>query len=217
MERQEALKRLKALIGCDLRVMADDYGIALYGESGKKNKGWAGHTVERHLGLPRNSLRAPNFGSWELKSVPLRTGSRTGLRVKETMAITMIDPEEVKLKSFEESHLFLKLRKMVVLAWEFEDQSEPRCLVRKVEPFDLDDPQVMAQVKRDYDDIRDCIINGIPLKGKMGILVQPRTKGAGRGSTSRAFYARTGFVADIIGLPRFAPRPGAPNFDDGRC
>lgn len=30
---------------------------------GRKNKGWAGHTLERYLGLPLNSLRALNFGS----------------------------------------------------------------------------------------------------------------------------------------------------------
>ncbi|MFB2968172.1 hypothetical protein ACE1CD_04315 [Aerosakkonema sp. BLCC-F183] len=36
------------------------------------------------------------------------------------------------------------------------------------------------------------------LTGKMGVLVQPRTKGAGYGSTSRAFYARKQFVSLII-------------------
>ena len=38
------------------------------------------------------------------------------------------------------------------------------------------------------------------LTGAMGILVQPRTKGSGHGSTSRAFYARTQFVAEILGI-----------------
>jgi len=33
----------------------------------------------------------------------------------------------------------------------------------------------------------------------MGVLVQPRTKGPGHGSTSRAFYARKIFVAHILG------------------
>ena len=41
----------------------------------------------------------------------------------------------------------------------------------------------------------------------MGVLVQPRTKGPGHGSTSRAFYARPHFVAHIISLAR---RPGLP-------
>jgi hypothetical protein len=36
----------------------------------------------------------------------------------------------------------------------------------------------------------------------MGVLVQPRTKGAGHGSTSRAFYARKQFVAKMIGIEK---------------
>jgi hypothetical protein len=34
----------------------------------------------------------------------------------------------------------------------------------------------------------------------MGVLVQPRTKGPGHGSTSRAFYARARLVGRILGL-----------------
>lgn len=42
---------------------------------------------------------------------------------------------------------------------------------------------------------------------KIGVLVQPCTKGAGHGSTSRAFYARKNFVAHIlkINLLPFVP------------
>jgi len=32
----------------------------------------AGHVIEHFLGLPQNPLQAPDFGSWELKVVPLR-------------------------------------------------------------------------------------------------------------------------------------------------
>ena len=45
--------------------MATAYGITVF-KDGKKNKGWAGYVIERYLGLPMNSSRAPNFGSWEL-------------------------------------------------------------------------------------------------------------------------------------------------------
>lgn len=58
--------------------------------------------------------------------------------------------------------------------------------------------------KRDYEETRDCILTkGFEhLTGAMGILVQPRTKGSGHGSTSRAFYARTKFVAKILGIEK---------------
>ena len=68
--------------------------------------------------------------------------------------------------------------------------------------FDLDDPKMYAQVKADYELVRDTVrFKGFGhLTGAMGRLVQPRTKGAGHGSTTRAFYARTEFVAHILGL-----------------
>jgi len=38
------------------------------------------------------------------------------------------------------------------------------------------------------------------LTGKMGVFIQPRTKGAGHGSTSRAFYARPLFLKQFISI-----------------
>jgi DNA mismatch repair protein MutH len=205
LDREEALVRINTLIGKDLRAMAAEYNITVM--TGifpfqKENKGWAGHVIERFLGLPLNSSRAPNFGSWELKVVPLRQRRDGSIQVKETMAITMIDPVEVAAKDFEDSHLYLKLCKQIVVGRLYIDRSESSSTVYSAAEFDLDNPLVYAQVKADYDLIRATIIQqGFDkLSGKMGKLVQPRTKGPGHGSTSRAFYARTAFVAHILGL-----------------
>lgn len=82
----EALQRIAQLVGQDLRPLADQYKVTVWREEGKKNKGWAGHTIERFLGLPLNSSQSPNFASWELKVIPLvprRAPRRRGeLRVK---------------------------------------------------------------------------------------------------------------------------------------
>jgi len=201
LEKSEALKQLNALVGTDLRPLAEKLKITVW-KNEKINKGWAGHTVERYLGLPLNSAQSPNFGSWELKVIPLVQGPKSGLRVKETMAITMIDAEEVKAKQFEQSHLFSKLRKIVVVARIFENKQETNSVVYSVGTFDLDDPTTYQGVKADYDFVRHTIkTKGFSeLSGVMGKLIQPRTKGPGHGSTSRAFYARTHFVAEIIGL-----------------
>lgn len=201
MEKSEAIEKLNALVGDDLRPLADKLKVTVWRE-GKINKGWAGHTVERFLGLPLNSAQSPNFGSWELKVVPLVEGLKSGLRVKETMAITMIDDENVKVKPFEESHLLAKLRKIVVVARIFESQRELSSVVYSVGTFDLEDRETYDAVRTDYESVRDVIrTKGFEaLSGRMGKLVQPRTKGPGHGSTSRAFYARTQFVASIIGL-----------------
>ena len=76
MERAEAVTMLKKLEGQDLRVLADKFSITVWKKDAAgnltKNKGWAGHTIERYLGLPLNSSQSPNFGSWELKIVPLK-------------------------------------------------------------------------------------------------------------------------------------------------
>ncbi|MBW4577457.1 MAG: hypothetical protein KME08_19660 [Aphanothece sp. CMT-3BRIN-NPC111] len=212
MERLEAIERLNTLVGQDIRQLADQYGVTVWSQKGNKNKGWAGHTIERHLGLALNSSRSPNFGSWELKLVPL-VAKRTGeLRVKETMAITMIDHVEVVAKEFEQSHLFNKLQKIVVVARVFESKADKLSLVHSVASFDLDKPEIYNQVKADYDLIRETIrVQGFSsLSGKMGKLVQPRTKGSGHGSTSRAFYARTIFVAHILGEGYSVPLPVKP-------
>ncbi|MBI5181800.1 MAG: hypothetical protein HZA06_02680 [Nitrospirae bacterium] len=204
MERKEAIQKLKRLEGEDLRRLAQRYKVTVW-KNGKLNKGWAGHVIERYLGLPINSAQSPNFGSWELKIVPLKRLKTDVVVVKETMAITMIDPVNVLQKEFEDSHLLTKLKKIVVCARMFESKEENASILVRVSTFDLDNPIVYKQVKSDYELVRDAIKNkGFnALTGKMGILVQPRTKGAGHGSTSRAFYARKIFVSHIIGLSKW--------------
>lgn len=212
MDRQEALDRLRGLIGYDLRAEADRQGITVWTpsvpagmpppESAKLNKGWAGQTLERCLGLPINSSRAPDGGSWELKLVPMKRMMGGAIKVKETMAITMIDPAEVIAREFEDSHLHEKLRRTLVAARLFESRQELRSELLSAGVFDLDRPDIFAQVRKDYELVRRTIREqGFgALSGRMGALVQPRTKGPGHGSTSRAFYARTGFVAHILGM-----------------
>lgn len=204
MERKEAIQKLKRLEEEDLRRLAQRYKVTVW-KNGKLNKGWAGHVIERYLGLPINSAQSPNFGSWELKIVPLKRLKTDVVVLKETMAITMIDPVNVLQKEFEESHLLTKLKKIVVCARMFESKEENASILVRVSTFDLDNPIVYKQVKADYELVRDVIKNkGFnALTGKMGILVQPRTKGAGHGSTSRAFYARKIFVSHILGLSKW--------------
>ena len=199
MEREEAVKKIQELIGKDLRKLADDYGITVFRE-GKKNKGWAGHVIERFLGLPLSSAQAPNFGSWELKVCSLKRLKSGTLTVKETMAITMIDPYNVANTQFENSHLLSKLRKAVIAARIWVSKAEESSILRSVVTFDLGDTEVYKQVKEDYDLVRNTIINNgfEALTGKMGVYIQPRTKGPGHGSTSRAFYARTGFLKKFV-------------------
>jgi len=205
LDRKAALRRINLLAGKDLRSMADEYGIPVW-KNGRENKGWAGLVIERYLGLPQNSRQEPDFGTWELKVVPLRRGESGELRVKESMAITMIEPAEFVANRFEDSHLFDKLRSLIVVSRIYESLEEKRSILHAAAEFDLDNPKIYAQVKTDYETIRQQIRTGgiNSLTGDVGRLVQARTKGRGHGSNSRAFYARTTFVAHILNLQKVA-------------
>ena len=200
MERKQALALLQQLKGKDLRKLASKYEVTVFSRNGNKNKGWAGHVVEHYLGLPINSSQSPNFGSWELKTISLKRLRNGNLTVKETMAITMIDPYNVKNTPFEQSHLLSKMKKILMLSRIWENKNEDRSIVYGVHTFDIDNRDIFNQIKNDYELVRETIQNeGFEaLTGKMGVFVQPRTKGTGHGSTSRAFYARVSFLKKII-------------------
>ena len=208
LDRKEAIRRINLIVGKDLRAMADEYKIAVW-NNGHENKGWAGQVIERYLGLPQNSRQAPDFGDWELKVVPLRKDRDGNLRVKESMAITMIEPAELLANKFEDSHLYDKLRSMVVVSRVWESKQEMHSTLHAAAEFDLDNPKIREQVVSDYELIRAQIrAQGIDsLTGDLGKLVQARTKGPGHGSTSRAFYARPIFVAHILNLQKLASMP----------
>lgn len=188
--------------------MADQYGIPVW-KNGHENKGWAGLVIERFFGLPQNSRQAPDFGTWELKVVPLRRAPDGTLRVKESMAITMLEPTEVLANEFEESHLYDKLRSMVVISRIYESPEERHSILHAAAEFDLDNAKIRAQVKSDYETVRAQIRSrGIDsVTGDLGKLVQARTKGRGHGSTRRAFYARPSFVAHILNLQKLVSMP----------
>src|SRR4030043_377327 len=100
--RAIAIKNLKKYIGQDLRKLALEHGITTY-ETGKQNKGWKGLVLERLAGLQTNISKAPNGLSYEVKSVSFYY-VKGELVPKETMAITMINPDELKNQAFFESH-----------------------------------------------------------------------------------------------------------------
>ena len=208
LNRKQAIRRINELAGKDLRPMADDYRIPVW-KNGRENKGWAGLVIEHYLGLPQNSRQEPDFGDWELKVVSLRKDENGILHVKESMAITMLEPAEVLSSPFEHSHLYDKLRSEVVVSRIYESKEEAHSVLHGAAEFDLDDKKIRDQVVADYEAIRTQIRTGgiDSVTGDLGKLVQARTKGRGHGSTTRAFYARPVFVAHILNLHKLAGMP----------
>ncbi len=197
--RTVAIQNLKKYIGKDLRKLAKKYGITTY-ETGNQNKGWKGLILERLAGLNTNVTKAPNGLSFELKSVSFRY-VKGSLVPKETMAITMINPAELKHDSFYSSHCWAKLKSLVFCAVEWHGKNSEKAELVKVTSLDFTkDDIIIEEIEKDYEYIRSKLITkGFKsLTGKDGVWIQARTKGAGHGSTSRAFYARKRLVQAIF-------------------
>lgn len=150
-----------------------------------------------------NSSRSPNFGSWELKSIPLKKSRSGNIQFKETMAITMIDAYQVARTPFEDSHLLAKLRKAVCVARLVGATVDEPTYIHSVNTIDLGG-ELYEAVKQDYESVQEALNDPkrgfSALTGRMGVYIQPRTKGAGHGSISRAFYARPIFLEKFIKL-----------------
>jgi len=178
--RTTAIKNLKKYIGKDLRKLAKDFGITTY-ETGRQNKGWKGLVLERLAGLENNVSKAPNGLSYELKSVAFRK-TKSGLAPKETMAITMVNPKELKVCLFFESHCWAKLKAIVFCAVMWHGKNSESGELLKVASLDFfEDDELIKEIKADYDFIRNKLIKqGFDaLEGADGKWIQARTKGCG--------------------------------------
>jgi len=209
--RTTAISNLKKHIGQDLRSIALKHGITTY-ETGKQNKGWKGLILERLAGLETNISKAPNGLSWELKSVSFYE-VKGELVPKETMAITMINPKELKETEFFKSHCWEKLKAIIFCAVKWNGKNSEDGQLIKVASLDFsEDDDLIREIKADYDLIRNKLIKeGFhALTGKDGKWIQARTKGTGgtnpktgeRRPITRAFYARKDLVKKIFELAK---------------
>lgn len=198
-----AVENLKKYVGMDLYDLAIKNGITVF-KGTKVNKGWKGQTLEILAGLENNSKKAPNGLGFELKSVSFRLKDSEYVP-KETMAITMINPEELLRDSFYESHCWAKFKTLVFCAVEWNGTFAKTAKLLEVTSLDFfEGHDIIKEIEKDYEFIRKKLrTQGFgALTGSDGKWIQARTKGPGHGSTSRAFYARTQLVAEIFNRSR---------------
>jgi DNA mismatch repair protein MutH len=196
-----AIQNLEQYIGQDLSAHARHFGITTYFE-GKQNKGWKGQTLERLAGLDNNNKQAPNGLGFELKSTAFYQPKGIWI-AKETFAITMIKPSVLIETPFYESHCWEKLKSLIYCAVSWNGHHNEKSELLKVQSFDfIDSNTLIPEIEADYEFIRNKLITQgfASLTGKDGKWIQARTKGAGHGSTSRAFYARKNLIKEIIQL-----------------
>jgi len=208
MEREDALKLLELIKGSDLVELATKHKQQIFHEKKLEgqikrtlNKGWAGLTLEAYLGLPKNSRREPNGGSWELKQVSIRR-LRSGIyAAKETMQITMLNQTHVLAHPFETSHVLHKIGRFIIVARLYVDRAEtssPVAIVRAAD-ISMQTAGIYQQVEKDYELIRRALKPGERPHTVTGQLIQIRTKGQ-KNSSTYAFYATKHFVNILLGL-----------------
>jgi len=163
------------------------------------NKGLPGIFLEELLGIPQTS-NCLDCSDGELKTFPVKRLKSGNLVPKESIAVTMLSTEELRLCDFQSSKCCKKMSRMLLVPYLRTNDTvrylAPRILDREAE----DCAELYAALEADYSEIRAQYLDSGILKSRTGKFLQNRTKGAGHGSTSRAFYLRPAFIKVCLPL-----------------
>jgi hypothetical protein len=155
------------------------------------NKGAAGLALETLLGIP-HSPACLDCTDGELKAFPLKRLKSGALVPKETVAITMVCPENLRNQPFAESRCRKKLERTLFVPYLWESNGDLRLFAPVLFSAETH-AGLFAALEADYAELQRGALEG-RLTGSIGVYLQTRTKGAGHGSTSRAFYVRPSFL-----------------------
>ena len=154
------------LIGNTFRdiINTDSSGFSNLGDGGFSKKGGLGNLLEeRFFHYGANSDSRPDFpeAGVELKTTPYRITSKGEKIAKERLVITMINYMEVINESFNDSHLWLKARLMLIIYYLYEKELTDR-LDYRIDYVSLFTPpeEDLAIIKEDYKKIVGKIAAG---------------------------------------------------------
>ena len=165
-----------------------------------KNKGAVGHLAEVITGIPISSA-CLDCEDGELKTFPLKKDKNGKFKGAETIAITMLNADNLKENDFESSKCNSKLKKTLYVPY-YRDGDN----IQYMSPILLDlaadeNAELKKQLEDDYKKIQSHLAENGNLEGssRIGKYLQNRTKGAGKGAPkTRAFYLRAGFINDKL-------------------
>ncbi len=158
------------------------------------NKGLPGHFLEDLMEIPRSSA-CLDCEDGEVKVFPLKRLANGSIVPKETVAVTMCQVAALPTTAWRDSNVFKKLQNTIFIPY-MRDGDD--ITYYDAIHFKETNP-LMAQLEADYKEIQENAAAGV-MTGSIGTYLQTRTKGAGHGSTSRAFYLRPSFLARIMRL-----------------
>lgn len=160
-----------------------------------RNKGATGLLLETITGIP-HTPNCLDCVDGELKTFPVKKNKKGIYVPKETLAVTMLSTEDLKTQAFQESRCCKKMTRMLVVPYLRQGDT-----IVYLKPTLLEkdkSPELFAVVESDYTTIQTHYKESGTLKSEIGRFLQTRTKGAGHGSTSRAYYLRTCFLKEYI-------------------
>ena len=158
------------------------------------NKGRVGLYLESQLGIPTSSA-CLDCSDGEVKAVPLKRLRNGTLVPKETMAVTMMRPEDLLTEAFADTRLAKKTAAMVILPYLREGDD-----VTFYGPvtFGATHP-AYSYLEADYEVVKAYYATKGEVTGSVGSWIQSRTKGAGRGAPkTRAWYFRASFLKELL-------------------
>lgn len=157
----------RLLIGKSFRdvVEADFDGFSSIDDGGFSKKGGLGNLLEeRYFHYGSNSDARPDFpeAGVELKTTPYKIKPNGSKVAKERLVITMIDYMNVINEAFDESHLWLKARLMLLVYYLYQKEITDR-LDYRIDYVSLFTPpeEDLEIIKDDYNKIVDKIRRGL--------------------------------------------------------
>jgi hypothetical protein len=163
------------------------------------NKGLPGLHLETLLGIPHTS-NCLDCSDGELKTFPLKRLKNGQFAPKETIAVTMLSTDDLRACEFKDAKCYKKMRRMLLVPY-YRTEDTIQFMAPKIIDGDLVEfADLYKQMETDYTEIRKAYLETGILTSTTGTLLQNRTKGAGHGSTSRAFYLRPEFMKRCMSL-----------------
>ena len=162
------------------------------------NKGAAGTLLEKLTGIPTSSALLDALDG-EVKIIPYKRLKNGKLAPKETMAVTMLNCEQLCTTAFTASHCGIKLRRMLIVPYLRDGEN-----IQLLKPtlFESEAPcnrEIVATLASDYTAIQAEWLSKKELHSETGVLLQTRTKGpGGLAKKTRAFYLRQAFMKKIV-------------------
>lgn len=164
-----------------------------------RNKGLPGTFLEELLGIPHTS-NCLDCSDGELKVFPVKRLHSGSLVPKETIAVTMLSTDELRTNEYTTSRCCKKMQRMLLVPYLRTGDTISFMSPKIICATDGQYTELYKTLESDYNAIRRLYLDTGVLKSETGTLLQNRTKGAGHGTTSRAFYLRPAFMKQYVPL-----------------